>query len=71
MCLSFVVRKLQVAIIARSSREISQTVRIDCHSFLSVLEVEVVWACDAKIGALRSKEGDENESTSEDEERKA
>ncbi len=35
VCLFVVVRKLQVAILARLSRDISQTVRIDCHSFLS------------------------------------
>ena len=33
--LSIVVRKLPVAVLARSSREISQTVRIDCNPFLS------------------------------------
>ena len=33
-------------------------------------KVEVVWACDAKRGTLRSKEGDGNESTGEKEERK-
>ena len=30
-----------------------------------------VWACDEKIGALRKKEGDGNESTGEKEERNA
>ena len=34
-------------------------------------EVEVVWACDVKRGALRRKEGDRNETTKEKEERKA
>ena len=34
-------------------------------------EVEVVWACDEKIGALCGKEGDGNESTREKEDRKA
>ena len=34
-------------------------------------EVEIVWACDEKSGALRRKEGDGNGSTSEAEERKA
>ena len=33
--------------------------------------VDVVWSCDAKIGALHRKEGDGNESTREKEERKA
>ena len=33
-------------------------------------KVEVVWACDAKTGTLRRKEGDGNESTGEKEERK-
>ena len=33
-------------------------------------EVEAVWACDAKRGELRRKEGDGNESTREKEERK-
>ena len=33
-------------------------------------DVEVVWACDEKKGALRTKEGDGNESTREKEERK-
>ena len=33
-------------------------------------KVEVVWACDAKRGTLRRKEGDGNESTGEKEERK-
>ena len=32
--------------------------------------VEVVWACDAKRGTLRRKEGDGNESTGEKEDRK-
>ena len=32
-------------------------------------EVEVVWACDEKRGALRGKEGDGNESTGEKGER--
>ena len=31
-------------------------------------EFEVVWACDVKIGALRRKEGDGNESRMEKEE---
>ena len=30
----------------------------------------MVWACDEKRGVLRRKEGDENESTGEKEERK-
>ena len=33
-------------------------------------KVEVVWACDAKRGTLRMKEGNGNESTGEKEERK-
>ena len=33
-------------------------------------KVEVVWACDAKRGTLRRKEGDGNESTGQKEERK-
>ncbi len=33
-------------------------------------EVEVVWTCDGKTGALRRKEGYGNESTREKEERK-
>ena len=33
-------------------------------------EVEMVWACEEKRGALRRKEGDGNESTGEKEERK-
>ena len=32
-------RKLNAAVLARSSREISQTVRIDCHSFLSLIGI--------------------------------
>ena len=35
------VRSRLVAILARSSREISQTVRIDCHSFLSRVRISV------------------------------
>ena len=35
------VRKLQVAILARFSLKISQTVRIDCHSFLSRVHISV------------------------------
>ena len=30
----------------------------------------MVWACDEKIGTLRRKDGDDNESTGEKEERK-
>ena len=33
-------------------------------------EVEMVWACDGKRGALRKKQGDWNESTGEKEEGK-
>ena len=33
-------------------------------------EVEVVWACDEKRGTLRRKEGDGNESSGENGERK-
>ena len=33
-------------------------------------KVEVVWACGDKRGTLRRKEGDDNESTGEKEERK-
>ena len=33
-------------------------------------EVEMVWGCDEKIGALCRKEGDGNKSTKEKEERK-
>ena len=33
-------------------------------------EVEVVWACDEKRGAIRRKEDDGNESTGEKEDRK-
>ena len=36
-CMSVVVRKLQVEILARSSRGISQTVRIDCFSILPAI----------------------------------
>ena len=32
-------RSLQVAVFARSSREISQTVRVDCRSFLSRVRI--------------------------------
>ena len=35
VCLPVVVCELQVAILTQSSRDIYQTVRIDCHSFLS------------------------------------
>ena len=35
------VRSLQAAVLGRSSREISQTVRIDCHSFLSCVLISV------------------------------
>ena len=41
VCLPVVVRQLQDAIIARSSRETSQTVRIDWHSFLSQVRIWV------------------------------
>ena len=41
LSLSVAVRKLQVAILAQSSREISQTVCIDCHSFLSRVRISV------------------------------
>ena len=41
ICLSVAVRKLQITILAGSSREISQTVRIDCHSFLSRVRISV------------------------------
>ena len=42
VCLTFVVHKLHtVAILARSSRDISQTVHIDCHSFLSRVRISV------------------------------
>ena len=41
VCLFVVVRKLQVAILARLSRDISQTVRIDCHSFISRVRISV------------------------------
>ena len=40
------------------------------HKESPVKEVEAVWACDEKRGALRRKEGDGNESTGEKEERK-
>ena len=33
-------------------------------------DTQVVWACDAKRGTLRRKEGNGNESTGEKEERK-
>ena len=39
VCLSVAVRSLQAAVHARSSREISQTVRIDCHSFHSRVRI--------------------------------
>ena len=42
VCISVAVRKRQVAIIARLSREMSQTVRIDCHSFLSRVRISVL-----------------------------
>ena len=41
MCLSVAVRSLHTAVLARSAREISQTVRIDCHSFLSRVHISV------------------------------
>ena len=41
ICLSVAVRKRQVAVLARSSREISQTVRIDCRSFLLRVRISV------------------------------
>ena len=41
MCLSVGVSKLQVAIFARSSREMYQTVRIDCKYILSRVRVSV------------------------------
>ena len=41
ICLSVAVRKLHVSIIARSSREISQTVRIDYHSLLYRVHISV------------------------------
>ena len=42
---SVAVRKLQVAILARSSREISQTARIDCRPFLSRVRISVRQIC--------------------------
>ena len=41
LCLSVAVIKLQVASIARSSREMAQTVRIDCQHILSRVCVSV------------------------------
>ena len=41
VCLSLVVHKLHVAIIARSPRDMSQTVHIDCHSLLSRVRISV------------------------------
>ena len=41
-CLYVAVRCVQVAVLVRSSREISQTVRIDCHSFLSGVRSSVL-----------------------------
>ena len=38
---SVAVRKLQIAILARSSREMSQTIRIDWHSLLSRVRISV------------------------------
>ena len=35
------------------------------------MDIEAVWTCDVKIGALRRKTGGGNESTREKEERKA
>ena len=43
VCLSLAVRHLQVAILVRSSREISQTVRIDCHSFIARGRISVIF----------------------------
>ena len=40
------------------------------HKESTAKKVEVVWACDAKRGTLRRKEGDGTESTGEKEERK-
>ena len=37
--MSVAVRKLQAEILARSSRKISRTVRINCHSFLSRVHI--------------------------------
>ena len=39
--LSVTVRSLQAAILARSSREIPQTVLINCHSFRSRVRISV------------------------------
>ena len=39
--LTVAVRKLQIAFLARSSREVSQTVRIDGHSFFSRVRISV------------------------------
>ena len=47
--MSVAVRKLQVAILARSSQEMSQTVRIDCRSFLSRVRISV-WPNNFCIG---------------------
>ena len=43
------VRILQATVLAPSSREISQTVRIDCHSFLSRVRISV-WSSKILIG---------------------
>ena len=40
------------------------------HKEITGKKVEVVWACDEKRGTLRRKEGDDDESTGEKEERK-
>ena len=40
-CVRVDARKLQAAILAPSSREISQTVHIDCHSVLSHVRISV------------------------------
>ena len=41
ICLSVTVRKQPIAILVRSSREISQTVRIGCHTILSRVCISV------------------------------
>ena len=40
-CLPVALRKLQVTILTRSSRDISQTVRIDCYSFQSRVHISI------------------------------
>ena len=52
--MSVTVSKLQVTVLALSSRDISETVRIDCHSFVSCLRISV-WPINFFMGGKNKK----------------